>query len=391
MTASLRELLARGERTEAEQQARKRLSQAPQDVEALATLASLQLERGSFSMARSTLAQAAPADRSRWELRWVAAMLDVSESPPDAAQTLLARLWREHPDKAEVGYAWGTFLANQGLPDRAREPLTRAVTLAPDHGLYHFALATVLLELGEPAVATRHLQDTVRLLPSHTAAYAALARLLLLEDKAGEARRLLEAARPVVDQPALLEGLLGSLRVGEGALAEGLALLERALNVFPDHAGFNADKARALAALDRTAELLAFCDGLERTGRGSTPTRLVWAAALERTRPAEALTLYGRVMEQDPSDWMAANNAGLLALHGSDAEAAPREARPLFELAFVRSDGRVEPALNLARTLALLGEKDKALHLAQQVVAAAPEGPLRDEARRVIRLLGQAS
>ena len=288
---SLRELLTRGQRTEAEQQARRRLAQAPQDVEALATLASLQLERGSLSMARSTLAQAAAADRSRWELSWVGALLELSTAEPAAAQALLARLWREHPDKAEVGYTWGNFLANHGHAQEARAPLTRAVELAPDDGLYHFALATVLLELDETPAATEHLKHTLRLRPSHTATYTTLARLLMLEGREDEARRLLETALPVVEEPALVQGLLGSLRVSTGELSEGLELLEKALIAFPEHPGFNADKARVLLAQGRTRELLTFCEDLERAGRASSPTRIAQAQALAPTEPQRALEL----------------------------------------------------------------------------------------------------
>jgi Tfp pilus assembly protein PilF len=357
-------------------------------VSGLTELASLQLEQGDPDAARSTLALADEADRSRWELRWVAARIEVATGEPAAAEALLRGLWEEQPERAEVAHALGSFLAGKGRPGDARPPLQRAVELAPEHWLHHFTLASVLLELKETQAAIAALQQSLRLNPRHAPSYTTLARILMFQGRRDEAQRLLEGALPTVEQPALIEGLLGSLLAGNGALSEGLALLEKALAVLPGHSGFNADKARVLLSLGRLDELQAFCDTLERAGCASTPTRLALAEALEPSRPEEAFALYQQVVASDPGDWLAANAAGLLLLKGgAPGPETVQEARQLFETALDRSGGQVEPGLNLSMVLGLAGEIADALQLARQVAAVAPEGPVREEAERLIELL----
>jgi protein O-GlcNAc transferase len=389
MTPTLSELLARGQRTEVEQLARQRLSKAPRDWEALAALASVQLDQGKPDAARSTLALANEADRARWELRWVAARLEAATGEPDTAEALLRRLWKEQPDRAEVAHALGTFLASQGRHGDAKPLLQRAVELAPERWPHHFALASTLLELRETQAGVDALRQVLRLNPRHATSYTMLARVLMFQGQRDEAKRLLEGALPTVDQPALVEGLMGSLLASNGAFSEGLALLDRALGALPDHAGFNADKARVLLSLGRVDQLRAFCEALERTGRASTSSRLALAEALEVSQPQEALALYRQVVATDPTDWLAANAAGLLLLRGpAPSSEAMDEARELFELAFDRSGGQVEPALNYAMVLGLSGEIEDSLYLARQVVAVADEGPIHDEAQRLIQMLG---
>lgn len=384
MTTPLQELLATGQRAEAEEQALKRLARAPHDAEALAALASLQMERGDFAAARATLARAAPAERAQWELRWVGTLLDVATEAP-SSEALLRQCWEDQPQRAEVAYAFGDFLAARGRPREALPLLEQALALAPSHWLYAFTLATVRLEVGETQGAIDALEQALGLNPRHTASYMTLARVLLFQGRREEARQLLDAALPAVEDPALVEGLLGSLLAGDGALDKGLQLLERALETHPDHAGFNADKARVLLSLGRVDELAAFCDALEGAGRASTPTRLAWAESLESSQPEKALALYRQVLEADSADWLAANAAGLLRLREPEVEtAALEEARRLLELALERSGGRVEPALNLARVLVLLGEHEAGTKLAQQVMAAVPSGPLHDAAAQLL-------
>ncbi|TSC22695.1 tetratricopeptide repeat protein [Corallococcus sp. Z5C101001] len=384
MTTPLQELLATGRRVEAEEQALKQLARAPHDAEALAALASLQLERGDFAAARGTLARAAPEERAQWGLRWVSTLLDVATGAP-SSEALLRQCWADQPERAEVAFAFGDFLAAAGRPKEALPLLERALALAPSHWLCAFTLATARLEVGEPQGAIDALDQALRLNPRHTASYTTLARVLLFQGRREEARQLLDAALPAVDDPALVEGLQGSVLAGGGALEEGLRLLDRALAAHPDHAGFNADKARVLLSLGRVDELAAFCGALEGAGRGSTPTRLAWAESLEPSQSQKALALYRQVLEADPADWLAANAAGLLLLREPGVEtAALEEARRLLELALERSGGRVEPALNLARALVLQGEHEAGTKLAQQVMAAVPSGPLHDAAARLL-------
>jgi tetratricopeptide (TPR) repeat protein len=380
MTTPLRELLASGRRAEAEEAAAKRLASAPHDAEALAALASLQLERGDFAAARGTLARAAPEARAQWELRWVSTLMEVATGAP-SAEALLRQCWADQPERAEVAHALGDFLATGGRPKEAVPLLERALALAPSHWLYAFTLATARLEVGETQGAVDALNQALHLNPRHTASYTTLARVLLFQGRREEARQLLDAALPAVDDPALVEGLMGSLLAGDGALEKGLQLLERALEAHPEHAGFNADKARVLLSLGRDDELAAFCGALDAAGRASTPTRLAWAESLESSQPEKALTLYRKVLESDPANWLAANAAGLLLLR--EPEGA-EEARRLLELALERSGGRVEPALNLARALVSLGEHEAGTKLARQVMAAVPSGPLHDAAARLL-------
>nr|WP_253894244.1 tetratricopeptide repeat protein [Myxococcus xanthus] len=314
-------------------------------------------------------------------------MVEVATGEPAAAEALLRQCQADEPERAEVAHALGDFLAGQGRPLDALAPLKRVAALEPAQWMYAFTLATVQLELGQTKEAIASLQNALHLNPSHSASYTALARILLLQGQRHEARQLLEAALPVVNEPAWVEGLLGSLLAGDGALEAGLMLLERALSAHPEHAGFNADKAQVLLSLGRIEELVSFCEALEQSGEASSATRLAWAEALEHERPEQALELYRQLMESDPGDWLAANAAGLLPLRESAGEAeALDEAREFLSLALERSNGRVEPALNLARVLLSRGEVEAGRDLARQVIAAVPSGPLRAEAEQLLAL-----
>lgn len=380
MTA-LQELLDRGDRAGATAAANKTLATKPGDGEALAALARLALEAGDVDAARGHLARVGPKDRSGYEVRLAEAMVLQLTEQADAARLAFAQLTAEHPSRPEAFFALGLSLLDKQDAEGAERALATAVTLSPKHFLFRYRHAEALAQCGRFEDAAGELMKTIELRPDFVRGYLAFARML---EASGQADRGLE----------IVDAGLGAMPADRALLAERLRLKLASGDAAGALAQADLGLAEELVRANAFEAALAVCAHLEATGAGSAKVSLVKALAYESTaRVDEALEAYAKAMAQDPKDWSAANNRGLLLLEEyQDDEAKLDEAKANLEEAVKRSGGTAaDPLLNLALLHGRREQWAQGIAAAKQVAAHPNAGPLRLQAEKMVASMEQAS
>jgi tetratricopeptide (TPR) repeat protein len=136
------------------------------------------------------------------------------------------------------------------------------------------------------------------------------------------------------------------------------------------------------------------CTRLEQLGKGSAQVTLVKALAYENSaRTDEALAAYAHAMTQDPSDWSAANNRGLLLLEEYPEDATKvAEAKQNLDEAVRRAGGKVaDPLLNLALWYGRTERWSEGISTAQQVVHHPNAGALKEHAQKMVESMQKAA
>jgi tetratricopeptide (TPR) repeat protein len=385
--SSLQDLLDRGDRDGARAAATKVLSGKPTDGEALSVLARLALEAGEIDAAKGHLARVGPKERQSYEVLLAEAMVLQLTDQADAARLAFAQLTGSFPTRHEAFFALGLSLLDKQDAKGAEKALGTAVKLAPKHFLYRFRHAEACAQAGRFEDAANELMQAIELKPDFTNAYTAFARMLEASGQTDRALELIAVGLQATPGDRRLVAEQARLKLNEGDVAAALAGVEKV----PGGALGLAEELMRANAHDAAIEV---CEHLEATGKGSAKVSLVKALALENSaRTDEALEAYAKAMAQDPSDWSAANNRGLLLLEEYQEDAAKvEEARLTLEEAVKRAAGKAaDPLLNLALLHARKQEWTKGIALAQQVVAHPTAGPLKAQAEKMIASMQKAA
>jgi tetratricopeptide (TPR) repeat protein len=376
----LQELLDRGDREGATAAATQILTAKPTDGEALSALARLELEGGDVDGAKTHLARVGPRDRQLYEVLLAEAMVLQLSDQADAARFAFAQLTATHATRPEAFFALGLAQLEKQDAVNAEKALATAVQLLPGHFLYRYRHAEALAQNGRFADAAQALTKTIELRPDFVRAYLAFARMLEANGQAAQGLEILEAGLGSMpgNRPLQAEQLRIRLATGDTA-----ALSSADLGVAEELVRANAHE----AALD-------VCEHLEAEGKGSAKVSLLKALAYENTaRTDEALEAYAKAMAQDPKDWSAANNRGLLLLEEYQDDAAKlAEAKATLEEAVRRAAGTVaDPLLNLALLHGRQQEYAQGIALAKQVVAHPQAGALKAQAEKMVASMEKAA
>lgn len=385
--ATLQQLLDVGDRDGARAAALKVLATRPTDGEALSTLARLALEAGELEVARTHLGRVGPRERQTYEVQLAEAMLQQLSGQADAARIAFAQLTGLFPTRHEGFFALGVSLLDKADGKGAQRALATAVKLAPKHFLYRFRHAEACAECGLFEDAGKELLEAIELRPDFTPAYLAFARLLEESGQTEKALQLFELALQTNPTERRLMAEIARVKMAGGDVARGLADVAQV----PGGALGLADE---LMRADHHDAAIAVCEHLEAIGQGSAKVSLVKGMALENAmKIPEAVETYGRAMQQDPADWSAACNRGLLLLEeAGDDEVLLQEARETLEEAVKRARGRSPEALfNLAILHGRSLEWAQGIALARQVVAHPEAGTLKGQAERLLASFEKAS
>ncbi len=225
------------------------------------------------------------------------------------------------------------MLRELGRKDEALEAFRAAVARDPALPLARANLGQALVEAGRAEEALEHCEEAVRLQPDLAAAHNNL----------GNAYRDLEQwalARSAYAEALRLSPGLGDARIHanlglalhwNGKLAEGIACIQRALELAPDDVEIWQIKANAHAADEDYAAAIPCCERIValEPEQAESHTELGWALQ-EEGRLTEASACYSRALELDPDSVNTLLKQGALYEEQgamADAEASYRRAR----------------------------------------------------------------
>ena len=257
--------------------------------------------------------------------------------------------------------------------------------LQPKHFLYRYRHGESLAQAGRMADAAEALMKCIELRPDFVPGYLAFARLLSATGQADKGLEILNAGLGAMPTERRLMAELARLKLVAGDVEAALAQAEKA-------EGGALGLAEELTRANANDAAVVLCDELEKRGKGSAKVSLIKGVAHEGSgRTNEALVAYAAAMKQDPSDWSAANNRGLLLLETGD-EAALTEAKANLEEAVARAAGKApDPLLNLALWYGRQEQWAEGIATAQKVVSHPTAGALKAQAEKMVASMQQAS
>lgn len=390
---ALRELLEHGQTREARKQAQARLAQAPEDVEALTTLAKAHLVEGELEQAERLVSRLEAKGKSP-DTVILRANLAGQRGDLAQARALYAEATRAQPPRAEAFYGLGIFTAEAG-DFRASLPLfQKAVELAPKAGILHYHLGRNHLELEQAEQAVQHLVQAIELNPLYPPAYLVLARILTMSGNPENARTLLqEGLRLMPNQPRLMSELTNVSLLG-GDVGGAYQTAAKLAQEHPDDPAAQTNLALMLLAQARYDEVLGICQRMELRGRTTAALKCVEAMAKDARTPqdtAGAIRAYEEAMGLDPSDWTAPNNLGQLLLKLPESDRFIPRAITVLEEAVRRAPNQLEPQLNLALAYARANDRQKSRDLATRLLQyqLPKDHPIRDQAERLVKVLSK--
>ena len=247
-------------------------------------------------------------------------------------------------------FTYGVALFQRGYLDQAAASFKQVIAASPDNAEAYYNLGTLYLRKQSAEAmeeAKGYLEQTVKLRPEYPEAWNNLGMIAAQQNRPGDAQKNFQKALELRPSYTVAMINLGNLYRRTGDAAQSEKLLTQALMLEPDNPEANYNAAMLAA----------------RSGNAAQAETL-----LEKTV---------RLREDYPEAW---NNWGvLLAQQGRNADAAEKFAQcvrvaPNFEQAY----------LNLARVYALLGEKDKARAILQELLRRQPQHRLAQQALEML-------
>ena len=290
-------------------------------------------------------------------------------------------------------FNYGRVLAASGHPAQAILSLTQATELEPRNPNGFYILGMAYRKAQQYESALKAFDQAKELDPKNVDMWATLADVLFEVKEFQAARDMLDKGlERCGDHPALLEKALATAMMQSDA--EGaIRYVERELKVAPEHeqGWLNLANLRAMTN-DFARSEEAARELLRRNPRNWEAWFHLGNLFEAQTDDAKAEEAYRKAVELAPNDWKTLTNlAGLLVQTTSKQKHA--EALPLLEKALPlapRGEWRVHYNLALAHTR--LGNREKALELAQRIQREAPAGDdMVEEARKLESNLKEAA
>ncbi len=211
--------------------------------------------RGLDALARlASLLEAAPEDADLFDLRG-RVLLELGRVAD--AETSFRRALEIDPEHAGAHAGIGIVLARRGDGDAAIHELDRATALDPDQPESAYRAAQLVLAAGDLAAARDRLQALLHRFPGHAGAANDLAWVLASHrEDLDRALELAERAWASEPGPAVAD-TLATVQLVRGEPESALALLDEALQRWPDDPTLHFRRGRALVATGREAEARA--------------------------------------------------------------------------------------------------------------------------------------
>lgn len=390
---------------DAVQKAREKNPDAP---ELMGNYASLQARLGDIKGAIETLKESIAQHQGHYRTLLQLAVLSLQAEDPDQAilwaekalvadpkavepRILLARSYnaqRKYEKALEVTQglsadgnaglleAIGDAQFNLGRTADSVKTYEALVNAAPYSGAAYFVLARSYLENKQDNLVAPTLQKALAIDPEHYPARVAFARFMLAKGSVEQATPLVDAlAKQFIGNPEVQE-LAGQLALAKEDYAGAIAQLTEAQNAFAKGGVYRrsvtenlvkalwrqGDKQRALAEME---------DWLSRYPQDVGMRLMVAAVQTQSGEVDAAAAQYERVIEEQPSNWVARNDLAMLLYGKGDYTAAREQAEIAHQQA-----GDNPAVLDTLGTI-LLAEKqlEQALPLLEKANAAAPYQP----------------
>jgi putative PEP-CTERM system TPR-repeat lipoprotein len=360
---SLAQIAARrGDPGAAERYLASAASSSPEPAPRLA-LARLHLFRGDVAQAEAQVSLAAPAASGSADLLVTQGMIALTKNEPAAAVRLLGDAWTKSPNRASVALLYADAqVANDDVAG-ARETLAAAVASLPSVPELRAALGLAELRTGDSAAALRLAQALQVEFGQRAIGYALEARLRMIERRYDEAARLYTLAYERERTYELLTSVVAAARLGSAPGTDVPALIRAWLATAP----------------------------------GDANARLLLAGVLQAGGDAEgSLREYARVLELDPRNAVALNNAAWYAHELGRPEAldyarraveiAPESAATLDTLGWIltRENRAAEGVEHLTKAVQLAPQ---ALEIRYHLAVAEAQLGRTDAARQRLRAL----
>jgi putative PEP-CTERM system TPR-repeat lipoprotein len=410
LTVLARVLAVGGDLADARAMIERAIKAGPDQAEGYLLRARLDLQVGQLGTALADLEQAveiesrSPVSPQEVEALALLAQVQLGLNRADELAQTRDRLRRRAPDLPLTAFVEGAVhYLDQNHRDAILK-LQESLSGVPDNEQALVLLGASYLATDNLAQAEQALRRvSVGLQSANPAATRLLAETRRRQGRPDLALSLLRGLPNAEQDPQIL-GLLGVISVEAGLPVEGVSLLERAAAAAPGQPAIQLQLARAYLAADRRADALAMFDG----PFGSDAEEAVLAAiellgaqgmdgnvdaargrieALLTERPADAqlamaAALFYQAIGDDPAARAAIERAisldrgfvsayltrGALLLASEDREAA----RSSFREATERAPDNYRGWLGLAQLAALDGAQDEALRLTREAVAADP-------------------
>lgn len=289
-------------------------------------------------------------------------------------------------DRGALGGAYGDFGALLLAYDQpgAPAPLANAETLQPDDARWPYYLGRAYRLAGEFGRAAEAYERALAHNPDDVPAQVRVAQMYRELGRDDEATALLEAALAAAPRTALAHEVLGQIALARDDAAGAIEHFEAVLALQPEASAVHAPLAEAYrqaGRADKQAEHLALLgevrptidDPLETALERSKVGPRAWMAqadvALRNANPAGAVTLYEKVVRDDPGNARAYRNLGVARGQLGDVDGAVRD---------LETAARIDPADGdihqlLAEHLARAGRGAESESALERAVASEPQ------------------
>jgi protein O-GlcNAc transferase len=343
---------------------------------------------GAALLIAACLASAAAAQTPAAALPQLA--LDTYPSPMREAVTRAYRDAKARPTDGKAAGSLARLLHAWEQWEVAHQAYARAAAIAPRAFEWPYLDACVLQRLARPAEAVPRLKDALAISPGYLPARVRLAEALLDAGRVEESRPLFDALlATTASEPHAVFGL-GRIAVAEGRHEEAVALLTRALTLFPEWGAAHYALALSLRtlgrrdeaqrALERHAQFGARWPALDdsvlagvNASRDDARARLRRGLNLaDDGDTAGAVAELEAALELDPS--LAVVHENLVKLHGRAHDWAKAEAH--YRSAVARGSNSADLHYDYGVLLGLQQKWDQAAEAYRRAVAVNPQHAL---------------
>ena len=249
---------ALGEHDLAIEEARKILSQHPDDHEMRLALAQSLVQENKPDEARREL-EAVPLDQRDAEVQFALGRIDMLQNKLDFARQKMLTALEKKPDQPEILESLLTIDLATGKAQDSLDRLGKAEAAKPDNAAIVRLHGVALIAAGQGPVGEAKLRHAIELNPNDLASYSALARYYILSHRFADGIETYKQAVKSRPDSAPLRFTLGTLYESSGQRADAMAEYEEAVKLDPNLAVAKNNLAYLMAEegknLDRALDL----------------------------------------------------------------------------------------------------------------------------------------
>ena len=375
-------LFFRGQMKPAEDELRLALREDPENPVGLSTLARLRAAQGRLDAAIRLVDRALEVDPKNLELWVTRGLVELSGGRPQEALEAFETALTIDPRWLDARLQAAQVLARLGQEESAQQRILDLVEDEPSNVRVMIA-AVEIVDLPQRNLekAEKELRSAVEREPFFADGWRVLGRVLESQERWDEAFEAYSEGLRHQPEEGLLHAHLGSLLARMGR-PEAENHLQAALRFLPSPpATLHQSLARiAIQRQDWSKVEIHARQALELDPELSIAWNLLAAALEETERREEALEAYGQSLDQDPGNWQARFNRGLLLRRLERFEAAAEDFKGVLEAQPKHEKSHFEMGILYAGPLDNL---PRARYHLEQVATGG--GPLASQAQNLLR------